>query len=257
MNDVPTHIAKLLEEKVRLYKNQQFILQDPVCIPHRFERKQDIEISGLLTAIISWGSRKNIIRSAQYLMMLMSHQPYNFVMNYSAADNKVLKKFYYRTFQPEDTVFFVKSLHRYYSKYNSLEKLFANISIIEGIACMREELLKTPHLKRSEKHLPDIHKGSAAKRINMFLRWMVRKDEVDFGIWNTLKPCNLLIPLDVHTARAAYELRLLNNTQSHLKNVLLLTEKLKLLDSKDPVKYDFALFGMSMYEMSQKSKTKL
>lgn len=248
MNKIPLQLVELLNKKVQKYKTPEFILQDPISIPHQFHQKQDIEIAGFLTAIISWGSRKNILASAQKLMKIMNNKPYYFICNYSPADNKKLTTFYYRTFQPEDTLFFIKSLNRYYSRYNTLEKVFESQSVIDGIDNLRNELLKVNHLNRNKKHLPDVKNGSAAKRINMFLRWMVRKDEVDFGLWNALKPSDLLIPLDIHTARTAYSLGLLNNTQSHLKNVLHLTEILKTIDKNDPIKYDFALFGMSAYE---------
>lgn len=248
MNKIPSHIVRLLNEKLIQYKQPIFIQEDPISIPHLFERPHDIEIAGFLTALIAWGQRKSIIRSALQLIKIMHYQPYTFILNYSRSDDKHLKKFYYRTFQPEDTVFYIRALSNYYKKHNSLEEIFIDKPITAGIKTLREELLQTPHLKRSEKHLPDINKNGAAKRINMFLRWMVRKDEIDFGLWNNIDPSNLLIPLDVHTSRVAYALGLLKNQRSHLKNVIDLTELLKTIDNKDPVKYDFALFGMGVYE---------
>lgn len=248
MNKIPTHIAELLNIKLKQYQSPAFIDEDPVSIPHLFDNPKDIEIAAFLTAIISWGNRKSIIKSAQSLMKLMQWKPHAFVMNYTPADNKLLKNFYYRTFQPEDTVFFIHALHRYYKQYDSLEKLFIGNTVTTGIQALRTELLYTLHKKRSEKHLPDIDKGSAAKRINMFLRWMVRKDEIDFGIWKNIHTSDLLIPLDIHTARTAQALELLPDNKSNLKNTLHLTALLKTLDPYDPVKYDFALFGMSIYE---------
>lgn len=251
MNKLYEGIVKLLNEKVKEYKTSSFVLHDPISIPHLFQNNLDIEIAGFLTALISWGSRKNSIQSARQLMKWMQDKPYYFVMNYSKSDDNILKKFYYRTFQPEDIIFFIRSLHHFYSNYHSLEHLFEGKTILEGIADLREELLKIPHNKRSEKHLPDIKKGSAAKRINMYLRWMVRKDEIDFGIWKNIKTSELLIPLDIHTARAAYYLGILKDKKSNLKNTIYLTEILKGLDNNDPVKYDFALFSISAKEINK------
>ncbi len=248
MSKIPQYIAELLNEKVIQYKNVFFIQHDPISIPHLFNALQDIEISGFLTALISWGNRKAIIQSATQLMQIMHYQPYAFILNYSKVDNKFLKKFYYRTFQPSDTIFYIQSLSNYYKKYDSLERVFIGKSIIQGLKELRDELLQTPHIKRNEKHLPDINKKSAAKKINMFLRWMVRKDEIDFGLWKHISSSELLIPLDIHTARTSYALGLLKSTQANLQNVLLLTDLLKTLDGDDPVKYDFALFGMGVYE---------
>jgi len=255
-NDIPSEIAILLNEKLKLYQHPSFIVDDPISIPHCFEKLQDVEIAGFLTALIAWGNRKNIIQSAQQLMRIMNYQPYEFVMNYSRADDKFLKTFYYRTFQPSDTLFFVRALSRYYQHHKSLEEIFIHKPIVEGIQHLREVLLQTPHQKRNAKHLPDVSKGSAAKRINMFLRWMVRKDSIDFGIWKNISTSELLIPLDIHTARTSHYLGLLKNTNSNLKNVLHLTTLLKTLDAQDPVKYDFALFGMSMYEKIKLNRKK-
>ena len=248
MNKIPPLLAHLLNDKVRQYKSSAFILNDPICIPHQFSQAQDIEIAAFLTALISWGNRTSIIQAAQKLMQILQPTPYLFVMNYSPADNKLLKNFYYRTFQPYDILFYIKTLHRFYYTYKSLEVLFHGTNILQGIQNLRDELLCTPHQKRVEKHLPNTKKGSAAKRINMFLRWMVRKDEIDFGLWKSIQPSELLIPLDTHTSCTAYLLGLLPNTKAHLNNVLHLTNLLKTLDAQDPIKYDFALFGMGIYE---------
>lgn len=255
MNEIPPLLANLLNDKVRQYKSSAFILNDPVCIPHQFSQPQDIEIAAFLTALISWGNRTAIIQAARQLMQILQPTPYLFVMNYSPADNQLLKHFYYRTFQPYDTVFYIKTLHRFYHTQKSLEVLFRGYGILQGIQNLRDELLHTPHQTRAEKHLPDIKKGSAAKRINMFLRWMVRKDDIDFGLWKSIHSSELLIPLDIHTSRTAHLLGLLPNNKAHLKNVLYLTNLLKTLDAQDPVKYDFALFGMGVYEGKTKKDT--
>lgn len=247
MNKIPNNIAELLEQKLIEYKHASFITNDPIRIPHLFRKKEDIEIAAFLTALISWGNRKSIIQSAHQLMHLLQHRPYHFVMQYSTADNKILRQFYYRTFQAEDLIFIIRALHKYYQNYSSLEDIFVGKSIVEGIHQLREQLLSVAHLRRSEKHLPDVKKGSAAKRINMFLRWMVRKDDIDLGIWIRLHPSQLIIPLDIHTARVSYALGLIDNQRSHLKNALQLTHLLKTLDANDPVKYDFALFGMGVF----------
>ncbi len=256
MNKIPTHIAELLNIKLKQYQSSAFIHNDPICIPHMFSDPQDIEIAAFLTSIISWGNRMNIIRAAQSLMKMMKQKPYDFVMNYTSSDNKLLKNFYYRTFQGDDTIFFIRTLQHFYKHHTSLEKLFIDRTIIQGIEILRTELLRIPHKKRSEKHLPDIGKGSAAKRINMFLRWMVRKDEIDFGIWKNIHSSDLLIPLDIHTARTSHTLGILPNNKSNLKNTLYLTNLLKTLDPHDPVKYDFALFGIGIYERNTSNKFK-
>ncbi len=253
MNSISLEIAELLNKKLKQYKVLDFIKEDPITVPHLFTNLYDIEIAGFLTALISWGNRKSIIQSGIRLMKLLNHQPYYFVMNYSKTDDKILRQFYYRTFQPSDSIFYIRSLNHYYKKYDSLEEVFKKRSILDGIAELRTSLLQVRHVKRNEKHLPDVKKESAAKRINMFLRWMVRKDNIDFGLWKSISPSDLLIPLDVHTVRTSYSLGLLKSNKAHLQNVIHLTSLLKTLDEKDPVKYDFALFGIGRYEKKNKT----
>jgi uncharacterized protein (TIGR02757 family) len=241
------NVEELLESALKKFKKKSFIDNDPICIPHEFQNKEDIEVSSFLTALISWGNRKSIIEAAKKLIKLMNHKPYEFILNFNEKrDFKKLENFYYRTFKSPDLKFIIQALSTFYQNNHSLEKIFINSKNIEtGIINLRETLLKTPHLKRSEKHLPNILNGSAAKKINMFLRWMVRKDNIDFGIWKKLKPSELLIPLDVHTTYSAYTLKLIPTHKANWKNVLTLTNFLKKLDPYDPIKYDFALFELS------------
>ncbi|GAB4282500.1 MAG: TIGR02757 family protein [Marinilabiliales bacterium] len=243
-------IKQWLDEKVIQYNRPEFIKNDPIQIPHNYKRKEDIEISGFLTAIISWGQRKTIINNALKLMHLMDDMPYDFVMYSSDYELKKLKNFVHRTFQGVDCVFFIKSLKNIYLEFGSIENVFAieikkGNSVKNAIERFRDVFFSLPHEKRTEKHLPNISKGAAAKRINMFLRWMVRKDNagVDFGIWETISPSMLYLPLDVHSANVSRQIGLLNRTQNDWKAVEEVTAVLKKMDPEDPVKYDFALFG--------------
>ena len=253
-----TNIEKVkpfLDEKVHQYNQPVFIDSDPISIPHQFNQKEDIEIAGFLTAIISWGRRTAIITSANQLMKLMDNSPYDFVINASSNELSKLSRFVYRTFNSDDLLFLINALKKIYSDKSGLEGVasysYKNGGNIKGaITGIRDALLSNPHLKRSEKHLANPDKGSAAKRINMFLRWMVRKDEkgVDFGLWNNIPQNELMCPLDVHSGRVARKLGLLMRKQNDWKAVEELTENLKRFDPEDPVKYDFALFGLGVFE---------
>ena len=247
-------LKSFLDEKVRQYENPNFIADDPIQIPHLFSKKQDIEIAGFLTAVIAWGRRETILKSASNLMKLMGQDPYAFVMNHSPTEMASLKRFVHRTFNGDDLCFFITALQHIYSKYDSMEMLFLELikknSLQESIHGFKTFFFSIPHPKRTEKHLPDPLKGAAAKRINMFLRWMVRsaKKGVDFGIWKQLSPALLSCPLDVHTGNVARRLGLLKRKQNDARTVQELDEKLRLMDATDPVKYDFALFGLGAYE---------
>jgi len=252
--DIQT-LKNFLESKTGQYNRPEFIAPDPVSIPHRFTKKEDIEISGFLTALISWGRRPAILKSAQNLMQLMDHAPYEFIMYHNDDDLKRLTRFVYRTFNSSDLLFLVEALHRIYLEKGGLEQVcetcFRQTESVKGlITGLRTELLKSSHLFRSEKHLAAPEKGSAAKRINMFLRWMVRHDDkgVDFGIWRGISPSALMIPLDVHSGNTARQLGLLQRKQNDWKAVEELTNALRKFDSEDPVKYDFALFGTGVYD---------
>ena len=223
-----------------------FIINDPISVPHLFSRKEDIEIIGFLTALISWGKRSNIIKAGKFLAELFEYEPYNFIKNASNHEVELFRKFYYRTFQPEDSVFIISRLRELYKK-SSLKDIFyegfKNDGIKGGIYAIRKFILMNVPEHRSKKHLPNPYKGSACKRINMFLRWMVRRDNIDFGIWNDVIPTSMLmIPLDLHVGRAARELNILQRKQNDWKAVEELTNVLKEWNPNDPVIYDFALF---------------
>ena len=246
---------RFLEQQVRAYNRASFIAEDPISIPHCFTRKEDIEISGFLTALISWGRRPAILKSASKLMQFMDNAPYEFIIHHNEEDLKQLTGFVYRTFNSSDLLFLVEALRQIYLEQGSLEKVcetcFWKTGTVKGlISGLRAELLKTSHLSRSEKHLAAPEKGSAAKRINMFLRWMVRRDDsgVDFGLWKGIPSSALMIPLDVHSGNTARKLGLLQRKQNDWKAVEELTGKLREFNPKDPVKYDFALFGTGIYE---------
>jgi len=250
------NLRELLEQKTLQYHQPVFIEDDPISIPHLFSRHEDIEIAGFLTAIISWGQRKSIIQSSRLLMKMMDDSPWHFVMNAGVAELKCLSKFVYRTLNGDDLLFIVEALRKLYRDHESMENAFvfkvdeASFTMFNLVNKFRERLLEVPHLQRSEKHLGHPLKGSAAKRINMFLRWMVRSSDsgVDFGLWTKIKPSQLCIPLDLHVGRVARELGLLNRRQDDWKAVEELTAKLRTFDENDPIKYDFALFGMGRYE---------
>ncbi len=243
------NLKEFLDHQVEKFNSSDFISDDPISIPHRFLKKQDIEIAGFLTATLAWGNRKSILSSAGRLMGTMNNAPYDFIVNAKPADFKPFLKFVHRTFNGDDCLYFLSALQNIYREYSSLEPLFYFMNpngAAHGIHQFREAFLQTEHLKRSEKHLADPLAGSAAKRINMFLRWMVRNDDrgVDFGLWKTISPANLICPLDVHSGNVARRLGLLSRQQNDWKAAEELTALLRLMDPADPVKYDFALFGL-------------
>ncbi|PCH95698.1 MAG: TIGR02757 family protein [Bacteroidetes bacterium] len=247
---------EFLQAKYEQFNREDFIEKDPISIPHLFSQKKDIEISAFLTATIAWGQRKTIIRNARKLVVLMDNSPYSFVMETNFHDSKTLKKFVHRTFNGVDCNYFLKSLHNIYKNHGGLQQLFeAGIAKHNGnmqlvISDFKKTFFELPHPARTTKHVSDPLKNSAAKRINMFLRWMIRKDKrgVDFGIWNSENMKHLRIPLDVHTSNVSRKLGLLSRKQNDWKAVEELTDKLKVFDPNDPVKYDFALFGLGIVE---------
>jgi uncharacterized protein (TIGR02757 family) len=250
----PFELKDFLDQKVELYNNPKFIESDPVQIPHLFSQKEDIEIAGFLSATISWGNRKMIIQNAQKMIDLMGNAPYDFVMSYSENDLERLGDFVHRTFNSVDFVVFIKGLQHIYKNHTGLETIFAKnqgeSNLQESIHNFKKVFFEIPHLSRTQKHISDPMKGSAAKRINMFLRWMVRQDNkgVDLGIWKTIPPSILSCPLDVHSGNVARKLGLLTRAQNDGKALKELDLKLRELDPKDPVKYDFALFGLGVFE---------
>lgn len=249
-----TDLKYFLDLKVEQYNNPKFIESDPIQIPHRFSKKEDIEIAAFLTASIAWGNRKSIINNAMRLMDLLDDAPYDFVLNHQETDLEKLHSFVHRTFNATDCAQFIKSLQHIYLNHNGLEAVFANHaekdSMQPAISKFKTVFFEIEHTSRTQKHISDPLKNSAAKRINMFLRWMVRNDKtgVDFGIWKTLSPSQLSCPLDVHSGNVARKLGLLNRKQNDAKALLELDTVLRQFDPNDPVKYDFALFGLGVFE---------
>jgi len=247
-------IKDFLDFKVNQFNKMEFIEFDPISIPHRFTLKEDIEISSFLTATISWGNRKAILGAAKEMMKLMGESPYDFIMNSSDFKQKSLSKFYYRTFNGVDFVYFLEGLRNIYQNHEGLEKVFTDLttkySVQESITTFKQLFFELPHSTRTQKHISDPINGSAAKRINMMLRWLIRKDNngVDFGIWNKISPSKLSIPLDVHSGNTARKLGLLSRKQNDAKAVKELDIVLRSFDPLDPVKYDFALFGLGVIE---------
>jgi uncharacterized protein (TIGR02757 family) len=249
-----TELKEFLDAKVIQYNNPTFIKSDPIQIPHQFTLKEDIEISAFLTATIAWGNRKMIIKNAHQMMELLGNSPYDFIMSHTKQHLHPLENFVHRTFNGIDFVYFIKALQHIYKNHNGLEAVFSNNvkadSLQTAIHQFKIHFFEIQHPSRTQKHISDPLKGSAAKRINMFLRWMVRKDTtgVDFGIWETLSPSYLSCPLDVHSGNTARKLGLLNRKQNDAKALYELDTNLRKLDPKDPAKYDFALFGLGVFE---------
>ena len=249
-----TELKEFLDAKVLEYNHPKFLEDDPIQIPHRFTLKEDIEISAFLTATIAWGNRKSIISNATKLMELMGNTPYDFVMNHSEDNLEHLSPFVHRTFNGLDLGYFVTSLQNIYKNHNGLEAVFTQHqtkdSMQPAISKFKEVFFELPHQSRTQKHVSDPNKGSAAKRINMFLRWMVRDSSsgVDFELWNGIDSAKLSCPLDVHSGNVARKLKLLKRKQNDAKALLELDKNLRKLDATDPVKYDFALFGLGVFE---------
>ena len=247
-------LKEFLDEKVELYNRPSFIECDPISIPHHFIKKEDIEISGFLAASIAWGNRAMILRNAKRMMDFMDNSPYDFVLNHTEKDLERIDCVIHRTFNSADFVFFIRALSNIYRNYHGLEPLLSGPlggdSLKISIHRFRDIFFEMPHNYRTRKHISDPLKGSATKRINMFLRWMVRKDNrgVDFGIWKGIKPSELFIPLDFHSGNTARKLGMLSRMQNDWKAVEELTMLLREFDPEDPVRYDFALFGLGVNE---------
>ena len=249
-------LKDFLEEKLVLYNTKKFIETDPIGIPHLFSKKEDIEIAAFLAATISWGQRKTILHNANRLMSWMDQDPHHFILNFTNKDLIPFKKFVHRTFQPDDCIFYLRSLKNIYRKHGGLEKLFQadysakTFETKNAILNSRSIFFELAHLKRNEKHFSNPSQGSASKRVNMFLRWMVRRDHsgVDFGIWKKISMAQLICPLDIHSGKVARKLGLLKRKQNDWLAATELTNKLKQFDASDPVKYDFALFGLGVFE---------
>ncbi len=249
-----SELKSFLEEKVIQYNTRDFIDSDPIQIPHLFSQKEDIEIAGFLTATIAWGNRKMIIKNAHRMMELMGNSPFDFVLSHQEKDLNDIASFVHRTFNGQDFIVFVKGLQHIYQNHNGLEAVFAQnqeaFSMQKSIHEFKKVFFDVPHTSRTHKHISDPLNNSAAKRINMYLRWMVRQDTkgVDLGIWKSISPAALSCPLDVHSGNVARKLGLLDRKQNDAKALVELDTQLRILDPNDPVKYDFALFGLGVFE---------
>ena len=249
------NLKDLLDEKYLRYNQADFIENDPVCVPHHFKKKQDIEIAGLFAAILAWGQRKTIIGKSLDLMRRMDFSPHDYILNHRETDLKRLVGFKHRTFNTTDTLYFIYFLNWYYRKNQTLEDLFLpgknDHSVENGLIHFHNFFfsLDTAPL-RTKKHIPTPEKRSTCKRLNMYLRWMVRKDEhgVDFGIWDRIRPARLICPIDLHVDRVARCLGLISRKPTDWLTALQLTANLQCIDPEDPVKYDFALFGLGVIE---------
>lgn len=245
-------LKPFLDEMVEKYNGICFIENDPVSIPHRFIKQQDIEIAAFFAAVLAWGQRKTIINKCVELMERMDNSPYDFIVHSSANDLKQLHGFKHRTFTTDDLLYFISFLNHHYKTYTSFEDAFIpphfDGSIEAALNHFRHYFFSLPHPSRTQKHIASPNRKSACKRLNMFLRWMVRTDDngVDFGIWKQLKPANLICPIDVHVNRVARYFRLITRKQTDWDTAIELTNRLKGFDIEDPVKYDFALFGMGV-----------
>lgn len=245
-------LKDLLDDAFAKYSSLTFIEDDPIQIPHRFKRKEDVEIAGFFAATLAWGNRSSILRSSTKLIQLMDDAPYNFVMHHSKKELGSLQTFVHRTFNGKDCEFFVRALRVLYLRPGGLEAAFAQPEGTSGlehrIGHFRENFLKTRHLQRSEKHLSNPLRNSSAKRLCMFLRWMVRKDRcgIDLGIWKSIRPSELCLPLDVHTGFVSRKLGLLDRRQNDWKAVQEVSSRLRHFDAQDPIKYDLALFGLGV-----------
>lgn len=257
---IENNLKIFLDSKVDFYNQPSFIAQDPVSIPHRFSKKQDIEIAGFFAAIFSWGNRTTIINKSNELMQLMDDAPYQFIMQHLPKDLKKLEGFKHRTFNTTDLLYCIEFFKMHYAKNKSLENAFTkglhknDTTIEKGLAGFYNYFFSLPDIpERTKKHIASPEKKSSCKRLNMYLRWMVRQDKkgVDFGIWKSISPAQLVIPIDVHVLRVAKRFNLLQTDKTDWQTALELTAHLRTLDAADPVKYDFALFGTGVTEKYQ------
>jgi len=258
---ISAELSDLLNESVEKYNQPAFIQNDPISIPHQYTKLQDIEITAFWVAMFAWGQRVTIINKSTELFDLMDNAPYDFIVNHEEKDRERFLNFKHRTFQATDTLYFLEFFQQFYKTHSSLEQAFTSFihsvdkNVENGLAGFHEFFFDLPDSpKRTRKHVSTPKRNSTCKRLNMFLRWMVRKDKrgVDFGLWKNIKTSQLLIPLDVHVDRVARRFGLIQRKQTDWKTVLELTENLKQIDPNDPVKYDFALFGLGVLEKNGK-----
>jgi len=249
-------IKNLLEEKYHKYNNSDFIQTDPIQIPHKFSQPENIEISAFLASTIAWGQRKSIINNSNKMMELMENNPIEYLKNVSDKEIEKIKGITHRTFNSEDFKYFVKSLQNIYLNCGGLQQVFEDgynqyNTVKDAIIYFRKIFFKLPYPEKTGRHIANVEKNSAAKRINMFLMWMVRRDNygVHFGIWRSIPPSSLMLPIDVHTGNTARALGLLTRTQTDWKAVEEVTESLREFDKNDPIKYDFSLFGIDLNKL--------
>lgn len=243
------NIKEILDIEFSKIDGSDFIINDPISIPHRFESKTDREIAGFIASVLAWGRRDMIIRSANFVMEAMENKPTYFLRNLSNSDLNRFDSFVYRTMNADDMKFIISSLSHLYKKNDDMEKVIGESSdAVDAVRSLRNCILQYDHEKRVERHLGNPDKNSACKRWFMFFRWMVRKDNlgIDFGIWNNLKSADLILPLDVHTANTSRSLGLLERKANDLKSAIHITEQLRKMDPIDPIRYDFSLFNLDL-----------
>ncbi len=254
----PASLKAFFDEKADLYNRPAFIKDDPICVPHLFSKKQDIEIAGFFASIFAWGNRTTIINKSKELMLLMDNQPHEFCLHHGSSDLKKLTDFKHRTFNSTDLLYFIEFLKFHYNHHSSLEDAFLlrqhKARMMDMESCLthfHHYFFSLEHVPvRTRKHIATPYRGSTCKRLNMYLRWMVRNDKkgVDFGLWRKIKPSQLVCPIDLHVARVAKRFNILERKQVDWQAALELTAYLRTLDPLDPVKYDFALFGLGVIE---------
>lgn len=255
MDDTPENIQSFLDQKVLSFNHTSFIETDPIQVPALFTTKENIEIAGFLAATLAWGQRPTIIRNARWLIAHMGNNPIEFLQRVTEDDWIVFTDFKHRTFNGTDCIYFLKALRNIYQNHGGLEQVFTDgysidRTVFSALVHFRKIFFELEHEHRTEKHVSDVEKGAAAKRLNMFLRWMVRTDRsgVDFGLWKRIPASALMLPLDVHTGNVARKLGLLIRTQNDWRAVEEITARLREFDPMDPIKYDFALFGLGVFE---------
>ncbi|HVI48868.1 MAG TPA: TIGR02757 family protein [Chitinophaga sp.] len=249
-------LKDFLDAKAAYYNHPDFIANDPICIPHRFSGLQDIEIAGFFAAVLAWGNRTSIIKKCTELLQLMDNAPYDYICHHQPRERMKLMKFCHRTFNGLDLLYFVEFLQHYYSNVTSLEFAFSghitakDDNVEKALIGFHKVFFGLEHPERTRKHISTPAKNSACKRLNMYLRWMVRNDKngVDFGLWQHISPSQLVCPMDVHVSRVAARLGLIPEAKANWKTAVALTHELKKLDPEDPAKYDFALFGLGVIE---------
>jgi uncharacterized protein (TIGR02757 family) len=247
----PAQLHEFLDFKAAHYEHPRFLEEDPIQLPHRFTQKEDIEIVAFIVSMIAWGNRKSIVKSGERILSIMGNSPYDYIMSYTG---EIPSNFVHRTFNNEDLGGFFSCLNNVYKQHVGLESAFSkqlpDDTLKERICAFRDRFFQGEHLSRTQKHVSNPASGSASKRLIMFLRWMVRSADkgVDFGLWKSISPSELMIPLDVHTGNVARKLGLLTRTQNDWKTNEELIELFRSYDANDPAKYDFALFGLGAYE---------